>query len=110
LSGGAAVARLLDDNGPVLARVAQRLRRRPPFWVTTCAKYLIEKQIAAPTSAAALSGGPQCGAVRWADRLCLAISPSCCGPDLLRSVRAPWAAGADVLVMVNHPAPPAALG
>jgi glucosamine--fructose-6-phosphate aminotransferase (isomerizing) len=115
-----AVTRFLDLNAPAIARLAERLRRRPPKFVTTCArgssdfaatfaKYLIETLIGVPTSSAAPSVASLFGAsVRAEDCLCLAISQSGRSPDLLRTVEAYRNSGAYVVALVNDAASPLA--
>jgi len=117
---GDAAARFLAANAPVLARIAARLRARPPIMVTTCArgssdhaatygKYLIESMIGIPTSSAAPSMASLFAApLAGAEALCIAISQSGRSPDLLRTVEAYKAAGAFVVVLVNDVTSPMA--
>lgn len=115
-----AVGRFLNLNAPVIARLAERLRQRPPKFVTTCArgssdfaasyaKYLVETLTGVPTSSAAPSVASLFGAsMRAKDCLCLAISQSGRSPDLLRTVEAYRNSGAYVVALVNDAASPLA--
>lgn len=115
-----AVRRFLDLNAPAIARLAERLRRHPPKFVTTCArgssdfaatyaKYLVETLIGVPTSSAAPSVASLFRAsVQAEDCLCLAISQSGRSPDLLRTVEAYRNSGAYVVALVNDAASPLA--
>lgn len=114
------VARLVDRNRAVIARIATRLRDQPPPFIVTCArgssdhaatygKYLFETMTGIPVSSAALSVASIFGApLRAKGALCLAISQSGRSPDLLASVTAYKAAGAFVVAMVNDEASPLA--
>lgn len=116
----AAAARGLRTNADTIARIAARLRRRPPTSVTTCArgssdhaatygKYLIETLIGVPTSSAAPSVASVFAApLAVGEGLCIAISQSGRSPDLLRSVEAYRGAGAFVIVLVNDAESPLA--
>lgn len=114
------VARLVDRTQAVIARIAARLRDRPPPFIVTCArgssdhaatygKYLFETMTGIPVSSAALSVSSIFGApLRARGALCLAISQSGQSPDLLASVAAYKSAGAFVVALVNDGGSPLA--
>jgi len=118
--GGYAVEHFLNHNRSALARLAARLKAKPPLSVTTCArgssdhaatfgKYLIETLLGVPTSSAALSVSSIYAApVVVSDSLCIAISQSGRSPDLLTAVEAHRKAGAYIVVLVNDEESPLA--
>jgi glucosamine--fructose-6-phosphate aminotransferase (isomerizing) len=109
----AVVARQAEENGPVIARLGETLRRLRPGVVVTCArgssdhaatfaKYLIESTTGVPTASAAPSMASLYGKrLRLDGALFLAISQSGQSPDLLSAVAAARAGGALVVAMVN---------
>ncbi|WP_121119593.1 SIS domain-containing protein [Croceibacterium ferulae] len=120
---GPAVAAMLRRNAPALERLGAMLRANPPAVVVTCArgssdhaatfaKYLLEVLCGVPTASAALSAvsiyhsAPRPAAD--APVLCIAISQSGRSPDLLASVAAYKAAGAQVVALVNDEGAPLA--
>jgi glucosamine--fructose-6-phosphate aminotransferase (isomerizing) len=119
-SAGQAVARQLEADRAVRARIAARLKADPPRAVVTCArgssdhaatygKYLIETRTGVVTSSAALSVSSIYGqAARLEGVLYLAISQSGRSPDLLSAVAAAKAAGAFTVAMVNDTTSPLA--
>ncbi len=119
-SAAQVVARQLDADKPVRARIAARLRANPPRAVVTCArgssdhaatygKYLIETRTGVVTSSAALSTSSIYGqAAKLEDVLYLAISQSGRSPDLLSAVAAAKAAGAFTIALVNDTTSPLA--
>jgi len=114
------VERQVAANAQVVARIAERLRGRPPRAVVTCArgssdhaatfaKYLIETRTGVLTSSAALSVSSVYAARQDLDGvLYLAISQSGKSPDLLAAVEAAKAGGAFVVALVNDVASPLA--
>lgn len=116
----AAVARLLEANADVAARLGQDLRRNPPPAVITCArgssdhaatfaKHVIETRTGTLVSSASPSVASLYGIqARVEGALCLAISQSGASPDLLATVDAAKAARARIAAMVNAEASPLA--
>jgi glutamine---fructose-6-phosphate transaminase (isomerizing) len=110
---GAVVARQLDDNADIVARLAARLRANPPSGVITCArgssdhaatyaKYLIETRVgllvssAAPSIASVYRQAPSA-----AGMLAIGISQSGKSPDIVETIRGAAQAGAVTAAMVN---------
>jgi glucosamine--fructose-6-phosphate aminotransferase (isomerizing) len=109
----AVVAAQFARNAPVMAALAEDLRRSPPPLVVTCArgssdhaatyaKYLFETQLGIVTA----SASPSVGSVFEAKQqlrgaLYLVISQSGKSPDLLRNAEAAREAGARVVALVN---------
>ena len=114
----AAVARQLDRNRALIARLGERIRRLSPLAVVTgargssdnaatFAKYLIETKTATLTSSAGLSVSSVYTAHPKLDgTLFLAISQSGKSPDLLSAVQTAKDAGAFVVAIVNDEAAP----
>ncbi len=117
---GAAVARMLAANAATFAELGAKLRAAPPAVVVTCArgssdhaavygKYLIWTGTGTPVAPAAPSIVSVGGARLRADNtLCIAISQSGRSPDLLATVAAMQAAGAQVVALVNDETSPLA--
>jgi glucosamine--fructose-6-phosphate aminotransferase (isomerizing) len=115
-----AVARLIASQAGALRRLAERLRRRPPPVVLTCARgssdnaatyarYLVETQLGIATGSLGLSVASIYRAPLKLDgALCLAISQSGASPDLLAAVAETKAAGALTVGLVNAPNSPLA--
>jgi glucosamine--fructose-6-phosphate aminotransferase (isomerizing) len=114
------VARQLDANSVVVARIAAQLRAKKPRavvtgargssdHVATFAKYLIETKTGTLTSSAGLSvSSVYTARPQLDDVLFLAISQSGKSPDLLASVDAARAAGAFIVALVNDAQSPLA--
>ena len=114
------VRRLLAGSEEPLAAIGERLQRRPPRAVLTCArgssdhaatfaKYLIETRLGVPTASMAPSVASTYGATLHAEEmLCLAVSQSGRSPDLIATVRAAKQGGATTLALINDPASPLA--
>src|SRR3974377_394156 len=115
-----AVRAQLQANAPLVARLAERLRRSPPRAGVTCARgssdpaatlarYLNETRLGLLSSSAAPSVSSVYEAVPdLAGTLMLSISQSGASPDLLAVVRRARSAGARIVAMVNAPASPLA--
>lgn len=115
-----AVAAMLGGTRAAIARIAARLRDRPPAVAITCArgssdhaatfgKYLIETLVGVPTASAGLSVASLYEApLRTQGALCLAISQSGRSPDLLAAVESYKRAGAFVVAVLNDPDAPLA--
>lgn len=116
----ARVAAQAGDNEAALARIVQRLRRKEPPFVVTCArgssdhaatfaKYLFETRAGlivssfAPSVASLYKAQPT-----MKDALFLAISQSGRSPDLLTAAEAARRSGAYVVAVVNDAASPLA--
>jgi len=108
----------LEQDGPALARLGERIRALAPRAVVTCArgssdhaatfaKYLIETHVGVLTASAAPSVASVYGVAQDL-RQCLfiAISQSGRSPDLLASVAHAKASGATVLALCNSPDSP----
>jgi glutamine---fructose-6-phosphate transaminase (isomerizing) len=107
------VARQLEQNAELLARLGKHLRANPPRFIATCArgssdhaaayaKYVFETRLGLMTA----SASPSISSIYDADlkmdgALFVAISQSGKSPDLLRSAQAAKKAGAYVISMVN---------
>ena len=114
------VATQLKANAARVARIAYRLRAKPPRAVVTCArgssdhaatfaKYLIETRTGVLTASAALSVSSVYDARQeMGDVLYLAISQSGKSPDLLAAVKAAKNAGAFTVALVNDERSPLA--
>lgn len=114
------IADLLARNAEAVGALAERLRRRPPRAVLTCArgssdhaatyaKYLIETRAGLITASAAPSVSSVYAAAPDArDVLCLAISQSGASPDLLAAAGGARDAGALLVALVNAPGSPLA--
>jgi glutamine---fructose-6-phosphate transaminase (isomerizing) len=110
----AVVARQLENNGSLIADLANRLRRANPNIVFTCArgssdhaatyaKYLIETRLRVPTlsqapSISSIYGGPL---LHMKGQPFVLISQSGKSPDLLLSAEAARRAGALVIAFLN---------
>lgn len=109
------VRRQLKANEALCARLAERLRARPPRAVITCARgssdhaatfarYLIETRLGVLTSSAAPSVSSVYHSTPALEgSLVLAISQSGASPDLLAVVQRARAAHAYVVALVNAP-------
>lgn len=107
------VAAQLRENRDIVARIADRLRERPPSAVLICgrgssdnagvyARYLIETETGVLTSPAPLAVSSVYGQTpRVAGTVCLAISQSGQSPDLVAAAAAARRGGALVIAMVN---------
>jgi glucosamine--fructose-6-phosphate aminotransferase (isomerizing) len=116
----AVVAGQLAANARLCAELGERLRRRPPRLVVTCArgssdhaatyaKYLIETATGLPVASAAPSiASVYQRPLALAETLYLAISQSGRSPDLLASAEQARAGGALVVALVNDAASPLA--
>ena len=114
------VARQLDGNAGIVARIGQTLRRRDPGVVITCgrgssdhaatyAKYLIESRTGLFTASAAPSiNSVYASRMHFGNSVCLVISQSGESPDILAVARAARTGGAYVVAIVNAPASPLA--
>lgn len=107
-------------NAEIIARLAERLRRKPPAFVVTCArgssdhaatygKYLIERTLGLPVA----SLGPSLasvygGQLDLSGALFIAVSQSGRSPDALRLTEAAKRGGALVVGFVNDEASPLA--
>jgi glutamine---fructose-6-phosphate transaminase (isomerizing) len=117
---GAVVRGQLAENAVTVARLAKRLRDKPPRLVITCArgssdhaatfaKYVFETRLGLLTSSAAPSVTSVYGARQeMRDCLFLAISQSGKSPDLIVAARAAREAGALVAAVVNDEQSPLA--
>lgn len=117
---GAIVAAQLEANRPLMADLADRLRRRTPTAVLIAgrgssdnagvyARYLIETGTGVLTSSAALSTSSIYDAhPRLEGAVCIAISQSGQSPDLVASVSAARSGGAFVIALVNAEGSPLA--
>jgi glutamine---fructose-6-phosphate transaminase (isomerizing) len=115
-----AVRAQIQANGSTLRQLGERLRRKPPSMILTCArgssdnaatyaKYLFETRTGVLTASAAPSiSSVYAAQPRAQGALCLAISQSGKSPDLLASVEAARRAGAQVLALVNDERSPLA--
>ena len=107
------IAHQLAANAGVLAELGERLRAQPPRCIVTCArgssdhaaayaKYVFETRLGVVTASASPSVASIYDAPLQLDgALFLAISQSGKSPDLLLSVQAAKAAGAQVVALVN---------
>jgi glucosamine--fructose-6-phosphate aminotransferase (isomerizing) len=114
------VERQLRANERALTELAERLRQAPPSVVVTCArgssdhaatygKYVIETLLGVPVASAAPSVASLYDSPLQArGALLLAISQSGRSPDLLATVEAYRAAGAQVVALVNDAQSPLA--
>ncbi|QNK03587.1 SIS domain-containing protein [Dyella telluris] len=109
----AVVERQLRENAPILAKLGEQLRAKPPRFIVTCArgssdhaaayaKYVFETRLGLITA----SASPSISSIYDADlhldgALFIAISQSGKSPDLLRSAQAAKDAGAHVVALVN---------
>jgi glutamine---fructose-6-phosphate transaminase (isomerizing) len=116
----AVVCAQLAANAPLVADLAQRLKRAPPRAVVTLgrgssdhaatfARYLIETRLGVMTA----SGAPSVSSVYDASTglrgaLCLVISQSGRSPDILAAAQAAREAGALVVALVNDATSPLA--
>jgi glucosamine--fructose-6-phosphate aminotransferase (isomerizing) len=119
-AAGAAVRTQLERNRVVAAELGERLRKRVPRAVVTCArgssdhaatyaKYLFETRVGVVTSSAAPSVASVYGVKQdLRDCLFLAISQSGMSPDLLAASAAAKEAGATVVALVNNEQSPLA--
>jgi glucosamine--fructose-6-phosphate aminotransferase (isomerizing) len=115
-----AVARMLAANRQTFADLGARLRANPPAVVVTCArgssdhaatygKYLIETMLGVPVASAAPSVSSVYAApVAQGAAIVIAVSQSGRSPDLLATVAAYRAAGAQVVALVNDEGSPLA--
>ncbi|GLK49834.1 glucosamine-6-phosphate deaminase [Brevundimonas intermedia] len=120
LEAADAVEQMLQKNAAVFQALGAQLRTTPPAVVVTVArgssdhaatyaKYLIEAFVGVPVASAAPSIASVYGAPSApGSALCLAISQSGRSPDLLASVDAQRAAGAQVVALVNDETSPLA--
>jgi len=116
-----AARRQIDTCAGRFAELGDRLRRRPPRIVVTCArgssdhaasygKYLIETELGRPVA----SMGPSIasvyrrGRLELADSLFVTVSQSGRSPDLLRMAEAARASGAFVVGFINDESAPLA--
>jgi glucosamine--fructose-6-phosphate aminotransferase (isomerizing) len=114
------VARQFAANERVVAELAAALRAQPPRFIVTCArgssdhaaayaKYVFETRLGVVTASASPSVASIYDAPLQLDgALFLAISQSGKSPDLLLSVQAAKAAGAQVVALVNDTGSPLA--
>lgn len=109
----AVVERQLRENAPILKKLGEQLRAKPPRFIVTCArgssdhaaayaKYVFETRLGLITA----SASPSVSSIYDADlhldgALFIAISQSGKSPDLLRSAQAAKDAGAHVVALVN---------
>lgn len=109
----AVVERQLRENAPILKKLGEELRAKPPRFIVTCArgssdhaaayaKYVFETRLGLITA----SASPSISSIYDADlhldgALFIAISQSGKSPDLLRSAQAAKDAGAHVVALVN---------
>lgn len=117
---GAAVARMLAANADAFVALGAKLRAAPPAVIVTCArgssdhaatyaKYLIETRTGIPVASAAPSvASVYATPAIPGHALCIAISQSGRSPDLLATVAAQKAAGAQVVAFVNDATSPLA--
>jgi glucosamine--fructose-6-phosphate aminotransferase (isomerizing) len=108
------VAQQFARNQAVAEALGERLRRRPPPFVATCArgssdhaatyaKYLFETQLGLVTASISPSVGSIYAArQRLRDALYIVISQSGKSPDLLHNAEAARESGACVVALVNH--------
>lgn len=118
---GSAVQRLLTANANVLADLAAQWRADPPRLIVTCArgssdhaatygKYLFETLLGLPVVSAAPSVASVFGKhpAQAQGTVCITISQSGASPDLLATVEAQRAAGAQIVALVNEESSPLA--
>lgn len=108
-----AVARCLARNAAVIAEIAQRLRRRQPPVVLTCArgssdhaagflKYLVEILLGIPCCSIGASVVTIYGSrLKLENAVCVTISQSGKSPDIVALQEAARAAGAFTMALVN---------
>ncbi len=118
----AAVARLLDQQGPALAALGRALRARDPAVVVTCArgssdhaagffKYLVEILLGVPVASVGPSVASVYGApLRLAGAAVVSVSQSGRSPDIVALQAAARAAGAFSIALVNQDGSPLAEG
>lgn len=109
----AVVERQLRENAPILKKLGEQLRAKPPRFIVTCArgssdhaaayaKYVFETRLGLITASASPSISSIYDAdLHLDDALFIAISQSGKSPDLLRSAQAAKDAGAHVVALVN---------
>jgi glutamine---fructose-6-phosphate transaminase (isomerizing) len=115
-----AVSRCLMRNAAAIADIAQRLRRRPPPVVVTCArgssdhaagffKYLVEILLGIPCCSIGASVVSIYGArLKLKNAVCVTISQSGKSPDIVALQEAARDAGAFTIALVNMEDSPAA--
>ncbi|MBX2830798.1 MAG: SIS domain-containing protein [Rhodospirillales bacterium] len=107
------VAKQIEHNTAVIAKLAEDLRANPPKFVVTCgrgssdhaalyAKYLIESQLGIPVVSAAPSiVSIYNRSIASKDALFIAVSQSGKSPDLVKNAKAARDAGARTVALVN---------
>lgn len=116
----AAVARLLDREGPSIARLGATLRARDPAVIVTCArgssdnaaayfKYLNEIKVGVPVASVGPSVASVYGApLRLKNAVVISVSQSGQSPDIVALQAAARAAGAFAIAIVNQDGSPLA--
>jgi len=116
----AAAARLLDANGPELARIGARLRALdPPFLVTVArgssdhAAFYLKYAVELAAGVTVASVGPSVASVyarplRLSGAACLAISQSGASPDIVAMMQSARDSGALTLALTNSEGAPLA--